>query len=147
MKKVSVVAVGKIKENFVTEGIAEYAKRLSRFCEFDIKIAPESAAQDTAEEENGLLSLMNGYNILTDPSGKEISSNELAEIIKDALIKSDRINFIVGSSKGVSDAVKKQSDKIISFGKMTFPHRLFRLILTEQIYRAFTIMAGLPYHK
>ena len=76
-----------------------------------------------------------------------MSSERLAEILGEALVSKDRVNFIIGGSRGVTDEVKRSADKVVSFGKATFPHMLFRLLLTEQIYRAFTINANLPYHK
>ena len=148
MKKVCLVAVGKIKESYLRDGIAEYSKRLSRFCDFEVKECEESPRQDVESEGKALLSAMDGaYNILTDRGGEDVSSERLAVIVNDAFLKSDRVNFIIGSSRGVSVKVRDKADKVISFGSATYPHMLFRLILSEQIYRAFTINAGLPYHK
>lgn len=148
MKKVCLVAVGKIKESYLRDGIAEYSKRLSRFCDFAVKECEESPRQDVESEGKALLSAMDGaYNILTDRGGEDVSSERLAAIVNDAFLKSDRVNFIIGSSRGVAAKVRDKADKVISFGSATYPHMLFRLILSEQIYRAFTINAGLPYHK
>lgn len=148
LKKVTVVAVGKVKESFIRDGIREYEKRLSRFCEFSVRECEESKREDTSEESKSLLKeTAGGYNILTDRSGEVVSSERLAEILGEALVSKDRVNFIIGGSRGVTDEVKRSADKVVSFGKATFPHMLFRLLLTEQIYRAFTINANLPYHK
>ncbi len=148
MKKVTVIAVGKIKESFIRDGIKEYDKRLARFCDFFVKECDESKREDIEDESKSLLKEMSGgYNILTDRGGESVSSESLAEILGAALINKDRVNFIIGGSRGVTDEVKRAADKVISFGKATFPHMLFRLMLTEQIYRAFCINAHLPYHK
>ena len=148
MKKVCVVAVGKIKESYLRDGIAEYAKRLSRFCDFSVKECEESPRQDVESEGKALLSSMDGsYNILTDRGGEDVSSERLARIVSEAFSKADSVNFVVGSSRGVADKVRDKADKVISFGRATYPHMLFRLMLCEQIYRAFAINAKLPYHK
>ena len=148
MKKAVVVAVGKIKETFLKEGIAEYSKRLSRFCDFSVKETEESKREDIAEEGRAVCKeLGGGYNIIFDINGDFVTSGQFAEIIANAYLNHDRINFVVGGSKGLDGTVKSLASKRISFGRVTYPHRLFRLLLCEQIYRAFTINAGLPYHK
>lgn len=148
MKKAVIVAVGKVKEGFLREGIAEYGKRLSRFCDFSVCECEESKREDVSSESAALLKEMEkGYNVVTDLKGENVSSERLAEIIKQAYLAHDRINFIVGGSRGVDESVRQKADKVISFGSATYPHMLFRLMLSEQIYRAFTINAALPYHK
>ena len=148
MKKVTVHAVGKVKESFLREGIAEYAKRLSRFCEFSVHECEESPRGDVEWESRGILSALGGgYPVACDRSGENVSSERLAEILKTALETRDRVDFVIGGSYGVSKAVLEKADKKIAFGAATFPHMLFRLMLCEQIYRAFTINSGLPYHK
>ena len=150
--KINIVAVGKIKEKFFTDAINEYKKRLSKFCEFSIIEVPEKSAETnlikkTADESELLLNSCKGTIILLDRQGKEISSPELADIIDKTSLSSSTISFVIGGSNGVSQKLKQQAHHSISFGKVTYPHQLFRVVLTEQIYRAFTINAGLPYHK
>ena len=148
MKKVCIAAVGKVKENYLRDGISEYAKRLSRFCDFSVRECEENPRQDVESEGKALLLATEGaYNILTDRGGEEVSSGRLSEILKDALTRADKVNFVIGSSRGVSGKVRERADKVISFGRATYPHMLFRLMLCEQIYRAFAINANLPYHK
>lgn len=148
MKKVVVIAVGKIKEDFIKEGVEHYAKRLSRFCDFCVREAEESKREDIGEESRALLKLMeDGYNIVCDLNAPLVSSVELATIIDRAYLVNSRVNFIIGGSRGVNDGVRAKADAAISLGRVTFPHQLFRLLLSEQIYRAFTINESLPYHK
>lgn len=148
MKKVVVVAVGKVKEDFISRGIAEYAKRLSRFTDFSVKEVAESKHEDVLKESGEILKhLDGGVTFLTDLCGKPVTSENLAELIKSAHLKSDTVNFVIGGSRGVDSRVRQRAEHIINFGAVTYPHQLFRLLLTEQLYRAFTINAGLPYHK
>lgn len=150
--KINIVAVGKIKEKFFTDAINEYKKRLGKFCDFNVIEVPEKSMETNiekkiTEESELLLSACKGTIILLDRQGKEISSPELANIIDKTSFTSSTISFVIGGSNGVSQALKKAATYSISFGKVTYPHQLFRVVLTEQIYRAFTITAGLPYHK
>ena len=156
---VTILCVGKIKEDFFKDAIAEYSKRLSRFCKLeiievkDIKI-PDNASQKECEqilEKEGELLLFklpkSGYVIPLCIEGKELSSPELAEKIDSASMESGRITFIIGGSLGMSDAVKSMGNFRLSFGKMTLPHQLMRVVLLEQVYRAFKINAKESYHK
>ena len=151
--KVNIVCVGKIKEKFFTDAIGEYSKRLSRFCSFNIIEVDEASKIENLEKKSEvegklLLEKCSGIIVALDGRGKEFSSPELAKFIKETAISGlSDISFVIGGSNGLSDAVIKSSKLVLSFGKMTFPHQLFRVILSEQIYRAFTINAGLPYHK
>ena len=151
--KVNIVCVGKIKEKFFTDAIGEYSKRLSRFCSFNIIEVDEASKIENLEKKSEvegklLLEKCSGIIVALDGRGKEFSSSELAKFIKETAISGlSDISFVIGGSNGLSDAVIKSSKLVLSFGKMTFPHQLFRVILSEQIYRAFTINAGLPYHK
>ncbi len=150
MKKVRLVCAGKIKEKFIADGIEHYAKRLSRFCDFRVEEVPDFPDDETAiEKESAALNKkISGYAILFDINGENVSSEKLSEIIDKAYADgNDTVSFIIGGSRGVSDEMKRSANKKVSFGKVTFPHRLMRLIATEQIYRAFTITGGLPYHK
>ena len=153
MLKVRVVAVGGIKENFYREAVAEYVKRLGKWCKVEIEEAAEAAhltdlEQKRNAEAEGILKRIKGYVILLDVRGKKVSSESLAEKI-DATTLSGKseLTFIIGGSNGVSDSVKRAADESISFGDITLPHQLFRVVLLEQIYRALCIIHGTPYHK
>lgn len=151
--KVNIVAVGSIKEKYFTEAIAEYKKRLSRFCTFKIIEVDECTTQSNLDKKNeiegkAILSHAKGVIVSLDRTGKLMSSPELADVIsKTQLEGKSEISFVIGGSNGLSKEVLDKSMYVISFGKITFPHQLFRVVLAEQIYRAFTIQAGLPYHK
>ena len=157
MIKVNLVAVGKVKEKYFADGISEYVKRLSRFCEFKIN---EIAEENYQKADDGLISVikekeserilpyLKGFVFAMAIEGEKLSSEKFASTIKNL---SDRgtgvITFVIGGSYGLSDQIKKRADKLLSFSDMTFPHTLFRLMLTEQIYRAFSINGGSAYHK
>ena len=151
--KINLIAIGKIKETYITEGIKEYAKRISRFAEFNIIELPDAPQGKTPEEQadvegKRLLEKAKGVIIILDGKGKNLSSEGLAEYIdKKCTEGNGEFSFLIGGSHGHSMETKKRADLLLSFGAMTFPHQLFRLMLTEQIYRALTINASLPYHK
>ncbi len=151
--KVNIVCVGKIKEKFFTEAIAEYKKRLSRFCVFNIIEVDEASKIDNLEKKSEaegtlLLSKCSGVIVALDGKGKMLSSPEIADFIKKKEVSGcSEMSFVIGGSNGLSQAVLKRADLVLSFGNITFPHQLFRVVLSEQIYRAFTILGGLPYHK
>lgn len=145
MIKVNIVCVGKIKESFYRDAVAEYAKRLSRFCRFEIKELAEG--RNLEDEADGILKNAKGYIIALCIEGKELSSTQLAEKIKTLCDRGEEISFIIGSSCGLSEKVKSAADLRLSFSPMTFPHQLMRVILSEQIYRAFMINSGSEYHK
>ncbi|MEJ6399942.1 23S rRNA (pseudouridine(1915)-N(3))-methyltransferase RlmH [Nicoliella lavandulae] len=157
---VKLVVVGKLKEKYFKAGIAEYAKRLSRFCKFSIVEVPDEQAPETlSQAQMDAVIEKEGDRILNKISdreyvyalailGKERSSEEFAkEIDQLTTYGHSNITFVIGGSLGLSKAVLKRADTQISFGKFTLPHQLMRLVLTEQIYRAFMINAGSPYHK
>lgn len=151
--KVNIVCVGKIKESFFVDAISEYQKRLSRYCNFKIIEVDEDSKQTNLQlksEKEGtlLLAKCSGVIVALDGKGKMLASEEIAEFIeKKEVTGSSEISFVIGGSNGLSEAVLKRADLVLSFGKITFPHQLFRVVLSEQIYRAFTIIKGLPYHK
>ena len=148
MKKATILCVGKIKEKYFTDGIAEYAKRLGRFCDFSVVEIPDEAGDtEVKKESDALLAKLRGYVVLLDIGGKELSSPEFAEVIDRAYLTAPEITFVIGGSRGVDDRVRAKADIRVSFGRVTYPHQLMRLILSEQIYRAFNILAGTPYHK
>lgn len=157
---IKVIGVGKLKEKYFKAGITEYAKRLGRFCKFEIvevpdEKAPESLSQAEmdevmAKEGERILSKIKDreYVFTLAIKGKERTSEEFAkEINQLTTYGHSDITFVIGGSLGLSPAVLKRADTQISFGRFTLPHQLMRLVLTEQIYRAFTIINGLPYHK
>ncbi len=157
--KVSVLCIGKIKEKFYTAAIDEYAKRLTRFCDFEIIEIPDERIPDRAsEKEKELIKAREGEKLLSRLrsdsfvislciEGKTLSSEELADTLEKACNSTSHITFIIGGSLGLSDSVKSKSSLRLSFGRMTLPHQLMRVVLTEQIYRSFMINQGGTYHK
>ena len=151
--KINIICVGKIKEKFFTDAIAEYQKRLSKFCDFKILEVAEATIYKNLTEKSEiegelLLNKTKGFVIALDGRGKMLSSEDLASVISDSMVNGiSEISFIIGGSNGLSDKVRSAANLIVSFGKITFPHQLFRVVLSEQIYRAFSIINGMPYHK
>ena len=158
--KITIITVGKIKEKYLTEAIKEYSKRLSKYCKLEIIEVPDEKTDENASETmNKITKDKEGERILKyvkDDSyvitleilGKMLTSPELADKIDKICINgSSLIVFIIGGSLGLSENVSKRSDYKLSFSKMTFPHQLMRVILLEQIYRAFRINNNEPYHK
>lgn len=149
---INIVCVGNLKEKFSREEQAEYLKRLSAFCKVNIVELKEQNHLDNPalileREGEEILSQLKGVSILCDIGAKEHSSEEFAKHLQDLMQTTSTITFVVGGSFGVSDKVKKSCDEKMSFSPMTFPHNLFRIMLLEQIYRAFTILHGKSYHK
>ena len=153
---VNIICVGKIKEKYINDGIAEFVKRMQAFGklsitelkEFGNDFERELSIKKEAESILAALEKKKGFNILHDIGGKNFSSEEMAQKIEDIGIKGfSTINFIIGGSYGVSDDIRKVSNLSLSFSKMTFPHQLMRLILMEQIYRWFSIINNIKYHK
>lgn len=160
MQKVSVICIGKLKEKFYTQATAEYAKRLSRFCKLEILELPESRLSDSpspAEISQALAAEAalieaklpkGGALIAMCIEGEELSSPQLAEKMRQfALSGVSNLTFLIGGSVGLSPAIKAQADFRLSMSPMTFPHHLARVMLLEQIYRAYQINAGTKYHK
>lgn len=146
MIKLNVIAVGKLKEKFWVDAVNEYIKRISRFAEINvIQIDEERTLLREGEE---ILRKAKGLKVVTDIKGKPIDSPGIAELISDASNKgTSEISFIIGSSEGLCDKVKQAADIRISFGAVTYPHQLMRVILCEQLYRAMTIINKITYHK
>ncbi|KKF54914.1 23S rRNA (pseudouridine(1915)-N(3))-methyltransferase RlmH [Streptococcus uberis] len=158
--KIKIICVGKIKEKYLKDGIAEYQKRLSRFTQFEIieladEKTPEKASQAENEkimekEANRILSKIGNrdYVIALAIEGKQYASEEFSQFVTDITIQGfSDIIFIIGGSLGLHSKIKQKAHALISFGRLTLPHQLMRLVLTEQIYRAFMIQEGSPYHK
>ncbi len=153
---ISIVCVGKVKEKYIIEGINEFLKRMQSFAKMRIIELKEDgndnnrnlSIEKEGEEILRTLEKIGGYNVLLDIQGKNFSSEEMAEEIERLTVNGvSSINFIIGGSYGVSESVRKASHMKLSFSKMTFPHQLMRLILTEQIYRWFSILKNTKYHK
>ncbi len=145
MQKVNIVCVGKIKESFFNEGVNEYLKRLSRFGKFEVIELPEKP--DLKREAELILPKMKGYSIVLAVEGNMLSSEKLASKVKSLCDSGKEITFVIGSSCGLDNSVKNKADFLLSFSNMTFPHQLMRVILCEQIYRAFMINSNSEYHK
>ena len=158
--KITVITVGKIKEKYLKDAIAEYSKRLSRYCKLEIlEVADEKTPDGASEivEENirekegeRILKLIkeDAYVITLKISGKMLTSEELADRIETLGIQGkSHLVFVIGGSIGLGREVLRRSDYALSFSKMTFPHQLMRVILLEQIYRSYRIINGEPYHK
>ena len=146
MIKLNVVAVGTLKEKFWTDAVGEYAKRISRYA--NIKIIEVAEKRTIEEEGKEILKKISGYPIAMDIKGQIVSSEEFAGFFNKKLLEgTSEFSLIIGGSEGLSDEVKKACPTKISFGKVTYPHQLMRVILTEQIYRALTIMNNVTYHK
>jgi len=157
MIKINLIAVGKVKEKYFADGITEYAKRLQKYCQFNlIEIQEENYSKvDDAlievikeKEAERIKPKLSGKVFAMAIEGKKYSSESFAKTLKGMLDLGDGIiTFVIGGSYGLSDSIKKSATGLISFSDMTFPHTLFRLMMTEQIYRAFCINANSPYHK
>ncbi len=145
MQKITFVVVGKIKESFYREAVAEYAKRLSRFAKLEIKEIAENSSLEAEAED--ILRAVKGYTIALCVEGEKLSSEKLAIKLKKLEDAGKEVTFIIGSSCGLSERVKAAADYRLSFSDMTFPHQLMRVILAEQVYRAYMINAGATYHK
>ena len=143
---INIICIGKIKESFYRDAVAEYAKRLTRFCKFNIVELAESRLEGNEinkvklNEGKSILSKLKGYVIILDLGGNMLSSPDLADKIESLQSGGvSQISFVIGGSYGLSDEVKQKADFSLCFGKMTYPHQLMRVILSEQIYRAFMI--------
>ena len=158
--EIAIIAVGKLKEKYLKNGISEYLKRMKGYANVKIvEVNDEPAGQTLSDAEVEQVKEAEGQRILNkiperarvvalDLKGKQLSSEAFAEEIDETMTYgTSQITFIIGGSYGLSKEVLQKTDLKISFGKMTYPHQLMRLILIEQIYRAFKIMRNEPYHK
>lgn len=158
--KITVICVGKIKEKYLKDAVAEYSKRLSRYCKLDIlETADEKTPDNSSETEDRAIRQKEGerilklirpgsYVIALAIDGKQLSSETFADKLETLGVQgTSDITFVIGGSIGLSDEVLSRADYKLSFSKMTFPHQLMRVILLEQVYRAYRIMQGEPYHK
>ena len=158
--RITILTVGKIKEKYLKDAIAEYSKRLSKYCKLEVievtdEKTPENASENVentirAKEAERLMKYMkdDAFVITLEIAGKLLSSEELADKIDTLGIQGkSHIIFVIGGSIGLGAEILKRSDFALSFSKMTFPHQLMRDILLEQIYRSYRIISGEPYHK
>ena len=158
--KITIVCVGKIKEKFYRDALAEYTKRLSRYCSLSItEVADEKTKEQASDVECAIIKdregerilksiREDGYVITLAIDGKNLESVELSKKIENlALTGKSNLYFVIGGSLGLSDEVMKRADYKLSFSRMTFPHQLMRVILLEQIYRSYRIINHEPYHK
>ena len=158
--KITIITVGKIKEKYLKDAIAEYTKRLSKYCKLEIIEVADEKTPDNASEivENQIRSKEaerilkhvkeDAFVITLEINGKQLTSEELAKKIDTLGIQGhSHITFIIGGSIGLGSEVLSKSNFALSFSKMTFPHQLMRVILLEQIYRSYRIINGEPYHK
>ncbi|MBD5519065.1 MAG: 23S rRNA (pseudouridine(1915)-N(3))-methyltransferase RlmH [Lachnospiraceae bacterium] len=158
--KITVITVGKLKETFYREAVSEYGKRLSRYCKLDIRevedekttegASEKAQEQILAKEAERILRFLpeNACVITLEIEGRMYDSEAFAEKIQDLGINGvSHIVFVIGGSLGLHNTIKSRADLAVSFSKMTFPHQLMRVILLEQVYRAYRIINGEPYHK
>ena len=158
--KITVITVGKLKEKYLKDAIAEYTKRLSKYCKLEIievtdEKTPDSASetletQIRSKEAERIMKYVkeDAYVITLEIAGKQLTSEELADKIEKLGVQGiSHITFIIGGSIGLGKEVLNRSDYALSFSKMTFPHQLMRVVLLEQIYRSYRIINGEPDHK
>lgn len=158
--RITILAVGKIKEKYFTAAIQEYSKRLSRYCKLEIiEVSDEKTPDHASEHEEDLIRAKEGdrlrryikegaYVIALAIDGKQYSSEEFSDKLQGlGLHGESHIVFLIGGSIGLDTALLRQAEEKLSFSKMTFPHQLMRVVLLEQIYRGYRIMNGEPYHK
>lgn len=160
MLHINIICIGKIKETFFKDSIDEYSKRLNKYCTLNIiELPDEKIPNNPSEKDISIIKDKEGQNIINnikkdsyiicmDLKGKQYTSEEFSSKIENIAISSNSsITFVIGGSLGISNNVLNISNELISFSKMTFPHQLFRVILLEQIYRAFKIIKNETYHK
>lgn len=158
--KITILAVGKIKEKYFTAAIQEYAKRLSRYCKLEIvEVADEKTPDQASEHEEDLIRAKEGerlrryikdggYVIALAIDGKQTTSEGFADKLQKLCVSGkSHIIFVIGGSIGLDQKLLQEAEERLSFSQMTFPHQLMRVVLLEQIYRGFRIINGEPYHK
>lgn len=157
---ISIVCVGKLKESFYREAVGEYLKRLSRYCRAEvIEVADEKTPEGASPAEEEQIRAKEGKRILErlkddafvcalEIDGRKLSSEGFSAWLEELTVRGgSHIAFVIGGSLGLHENVRRRADMSLSFSDMTFPHQLMRVILAEQIYRAFRIINGEPYHK
>ena len=156
MIKINLICMGDIKEKYLKDAIAEYSKRISRFAELKIIELKEHVAQSGSfldiekalmKDAEEIKKHLKGHMVCLDIKGKELSSEDFSKKIEKISLINSEISFVIGASNGIHDSIKSLSNEKISFSLMTFPHQLMRVIFLEQLYRAFTILNNVAYHK
>jgi 23S rRNA (pseudouridine1915-N3)-methyltransferase len=156
MLKINIISIGKVKDKYISNGIDEFSKRLSKYVNFNIvELVEEDDNKGIniaiSKESNRIMDLINKknnvYNVLLDIHGEMVSSVAMARKIEELSLRYSEINFIIGGSNGVNEELKSYVDYKISFSLFTFPHQLMKLILSEQIYRWVSINKNIKYHK
>ena len=159
MAKITFISVGTLKEQYLRDGIEEYKKRLLQYAKVEEVVLKEERIQNEDDESQIKKALLlegerilsalpkDSYKIAMCVEGREYDSVALADLVSRAVNEKGHIVFIIGSSHGLSDEVKRAADARLSISKLTFPHQLMKLVLSEAVYRAFTIIAGKKYHK
>ena len=155
--KFKIVAVGKIKESYLRDAIGEYTKRISRYATVEIVEIEECLSKGAQTEKEiervkqqegeSILPKLEGYVVAMDINGETVSSEQLSKYIREQKQYNSTFTFVIGGSNGLSDEVKRRADFRCSFGKITLPHQLFRVVLLEQLYRSCCIEYNVPYHK
>lgn len=161
MIRINIICIGKIKEKYFTDAIAEYSKRLTAFCKFAITELNEEKIRSNTPNQSQIQGVLNSegkrilqkigtedYVVAMCIEGKLMSSEELSKVIDNvSLSGKSTVDFIIGGSYGLSNEVKSRANLKLSMSKMTFPHQMARMILSEQVYRAFEISSNGKYHK
>jgi len=156
MIKINLICMGDIKEKYLTDAISEYSKRISRFANLKIIELKENVAKSNNQSDittalkkdaQEISKHIKGYPICLDIVGNMLTSEQFATKIEKISLTDSEITFIIGASNGIHDEIKNLCKEKISFSKMTFPHQLMRVIFLEQLYRAFTILNNISYHK
>ncbi len=144
---IRIICLGKLKEDYLKEAVSDYLKRISNYHKIEIVELKDN--ENILEEEKEILNTLNprSFKIALDIKGISTSSEELSTLIDKKLMENSIIDFIIGSSNGLSSNILSQVNMKISFGAITLPHGLFRVVLLEQIYRAFKILNNERYHK
>ncbi len=153
--RLELVSPGKTKEDYLRTGIEDFAGRISHYAKIEIKAVKEKkgiADSDRARETEGKLQLescsKSAFPVVLDPAGRQVSSEQFAELVGDWENQGKQVvSFIIGGPEGLSETVVKRADLVLSLSSMTFTHEMARLLLLEQIYRAYSIKAGTKYHK
>lgn len=155
--KFRIVAVGKLKEQYLKQAVEEYTKRISRFASVEVVEVAESAFNGDPNEKqilkivenegSAILTKLDGYAVAMDIDGAQLTSVEISRLIAREKQNHSVFTFVIGGSNGLSQQVKNKADFRLSFGKITLPHQLFRVVLLEQIYRACCIENNVAYHK
>jgi len=154
MLKINLIVIGDIKEKYFKDAIGEYKKRISRFAELKIIELKENTPKNSGEillclkkDADEIKKHLKGYSICLDIKGKMLSSEELSKKLNSISLSNSEISFIIGASNGIDEEIKNLCKERISFSPMTFPHQLMRVIFLEQLYRSFTILNNIAYHK